>query len=52
MGFRRTNNPIGVSSYEIEKYIPKDILKKLPTESEFNLHININDTETFNEMND
>lgn len=37
------NNPIGVSSYEIDKYIPKDILEKFPTEEELNLHININD---------
>lgn len=37
------NNPIGVSSYEIEKYIPKDMLEKLPTEEEINLHININE---------
>ena len=36
------NNPIGVSSYEIDKYIPKDILEKLPTEDELNLHIDIN----------
>ena len=35
------NNPIGVSSYEIKKYISKDILEKLPTEAELNLHINI-----------
>ena len=28
------NNPIGVSSYEIQKYIPKSILEKLPTEEE------------------
>lgn len=34
-----TNNPIGVSSYEIEKYIPKDMLEKLPTEDELNMHI-------------
>ena len=37
-----TNNPIGVSSYEIDKYIPKDILEKLPTEEELNKHIIIN----------
>lgn len=37
------NNPIGVSSYKIDKYIPKDILEKLPTEEELNLHIDIND---------
>ena len=36
------NNPIGVSSYEIEKYIPKSMLEKLPTEEALNLHININ----------
>ena len=35
------NNPIGVSSYEIEKYIPKDILEKLPNEKDFNIHIDI-----------
>ena len=35
------NKPIGVSSYEISKYLPKDILKSLPTEDELNLHIDI-----------
>lgn len=34
-----TDNPIGVSSYEIEKYIPKDKLEKLPTEDDLNLHV-------------
>lgn len=33
------NNPIGVSSYKIEKNISKDILQKLPTEEDINLHI-------------
>ena len=33
------NNPIGVSSYKIKKYISKDILEKLPTEEDINLHI-------------
>ena len=37
------DNPIGVSSYEINKYIPKDILEKLPTEEDLNLHIDINE---------
>jgi len=37
------NNPIGVSSYEIEKYIPKSALEKLPTEKELNIHIDINE---------
>ena len=36
-----TNLPIGVSSYKLKKYIPKDILDKLPTEEEINLHIDI-----------
>ena len=35
------SNPIGVSSYKIEKYIPKDLLDKLPTEEDINLHIDI-----------
>lgn len=35
------NKPIGVSSYEISKYIPNDILKSLPTEEDINLHIDI-----------
>jgi len=35
------NNPIGVSSYEIEKYIPKNVLEKLPTEED--LHIDVKD---------
>ncbi len=39
------NVPIGVSSFEIKKYIPKDILDKLPTEEDLNLHINIDDEE-------
>ena len=37
------NNPIGVSSYEIDKYIPKDILEKLPTEEDLKLYIDINE---------
>ena len=39
------NVPIGVSSFEIKKYIPKDILDKLPTEEDLNLHIDIDDEE-------
>lgn len=35
------NKPIGVSSYEISKFLPKDILESLPTEEELNLHIDI-----------
>ena len=37
------SNPIGVSSYEINNYIPKDILDKLPTEDDINMHINIDE---------
>lgn len=37
------HKPIGVSSYELKKYLPKKILKELPTEEELNLHININE---------
>ena len=35
------NKPIGVSSYKISKFLPKDILDNLPTEEELNLHIDI-----------
>ena len=38
-----TNVPIGISSFELNKYISKDILKKLPTEEDLNLHIDINE---------
>ena len=37
------NKPIGVSSYEISKFLPNDILDSLPTEEELNLHIDINE---------
>ena len=30
------NNPIGVSSFEIEKYIPKEALEKIPTKIDIN----------------
>ena len=35
------NAPIGVSSFEIKKYIHQDILEKLPTEEDINIHIDI-----------
>lgn len=35
------NNPIGVSSFELNKYIPKAVLESLPTEEELNLHLNL-----------
>lgn len=34
-----TNNPIGVTSYEVRSKLPKEILDKLPTEEEINLLI-------------
>ena len=37
------NKPIGVSSYEISKYLPKDVLEALPTEEDINLHIDIDE---------
>ena len=37
------NKPIGVSSYEISKYLPKDVLESLPTEEDINLHIDIDE---------
>ena len=44
-----TNNPIGVTSYEVRSQLPKDILDKLPTEEEINLLIT--DTNTNEEQN-
>ena len=38
---KSTNVPIGISSFELNKYIPKEILEKLPTEEELNMHIDI-----------
>ena len=37
------NVPIGVSSFELNKYISKEVLEKLPTEEDINLHIDINE---------
>ena len=39
---KSTNVPIGISSFELNKYIDKEMLKKLPTEEELNSHIDIN----------
>ena len=38
---RNINKPIGVSSYELSEYLPKDVLESLPTEEKLNLHIEI-----------
>lgn len=35
------NKPIGVSSYEISKYLPENLLESLPTEEDINLHIDL-----------
>ena len=43
MSLDGVNNPIGVSSYKIEKYIPKNLIEKPPTEEELKLHIDIKD---------
>ena len=37
------NVPIGVSSFELNKYISKEVLEKLPTEADINLHIDVNE---------
>ena len=39
---KSTNIPIGISTYELNKYIPREMVEKLPTEEDLNLHININ----------
>jgi len=39
----RVNSPIGVSSYEVNQIIPKEVLDNLPTEEDINLHIDIDD---------
>lgn len=38
-----TNNPIGVTSYEVRNELPKEVLEKLPTEEDINRHIDINE---------
>jgi hypothetical protein len=37
------NNPIGVSSYKVKNYISKDIMDKLSTEDDINMHICIDE---------
>ena len=38
---KSTNVPIGVSAYNIKNQIPDDILDKLPTEEDINLHLDL-----------
>ena len=40
---KNIDKPIGVSSYEIAKYLPKDLEKDLPTEEDINLYIDVRD---------
>lgn len=40
---KSVDKPIGVSSYQISKYLPKNVLESLPTEEDINLHIDIDD---------
>ena len=40
---KSTNVPIGISSFELNNYVPKDILDKLPTEEDLNIHIDMNE---------
>ena len=41
----KVNAPIGVSSYEITKMLPQEVVNSLPTEEELNLHIDIDEDE-------
>ena len=40
---KSTNVPIGISSFDLNKYVSKEVIEKLPTEEELNLHIDINE---------
>ena len=42
---KSVNTPIGVSSFEVNKILSKEILDKLPTEEDINLHIDIEESE-------
>ena len=39
---KSSNVPIGISSFELDKYFPKEFLEKLPTEEDLNFHIDTN----------
>ena len=43
LALKDVNKPIGVSSFEVSKIIPQDILETLPTEEDINLHVDIDD---------
>ena len=40
------NKPIGVSSYEIQKYLPKELSINLPSEEDINIHLDFNHFES------
>ena len=40
---KNIHTPIGISSYEITKILPKELENNLPTEDDINLHINIDE---------
>ncbi len=42
------DKPIGVSSYEISKYLPKNLEELLPTEEDINLHIDMEEDGGYN----
>ncbi|MEG1597803.1 MAG: PDDEXK nuclease domain-containing protein [Bacilli bacterium] len=46
---KSSNVPIGVSSYELNNQIPKELLNKLPTEEEINMYINFDEQGTNDE---
>lgn len=39
---RGMNVPMGVTSYELNRFIPENILEKLPSEDDINRHLDIN----------
>lgn len=43
LALKDINKPIGVSSYEVSKIIPKEVLETLPTEEDINMHVDIDD---------
>lgn len=40
---KSANVPMGVSTYKLKEYLPKELIDKLPTEEEINLYLNVED---------
>lgn len=40
---KSSNVPIGISSFELGKYVSAEVIEKLPTEEEINIHLDTND---------